>query len=210
MKDYLFLNIPLTLAYSLFLKKIFKSLSKTRFRILFHIYSFKLNLIMAIVVQNIGMMTYLACQHFFNLFYFDSELLFLQALCVILIGLIFIFSIAFFFISPYISKKARIFLINIRSTKGSYSLMFLTTVILPIIKSSIHSFFYNSGEFQLLMIATIEILNIFLFWGLQLKINIFKCKGVHSIECLLNGCYALLNILLYLKHYRYSELDEQF
>ena len=127
---------------------------------------------------------------------------FVQAMAVLVLGIIMIQAIWLFPICGYFHKKFRnLFLSNVFDRKGCYLLMFIQLTVKPIIEAVIHSLFFDSPTAQLFCLCCSSGLFLFIFFAFELRLHIFKSKLIFYSEIVIELLVVGLNFLIYWKYY---------
>jgi hypothetical protein len=132
----------------------------------------------------------------------------LHTLCVIFIGLFFIYLISVFYMSLYFhGKLSKIFLPNLLRIRYALCFTFFRFSIIPCLSAGIHVFLYEYGFCQLVVLTFIQIIVFLVSITIQLNFAMFKSQMVLMFDLTNNLCMILYNICLLLKHHIFQNDD---
>ena len=141
-KDYFLIYLPLSSAIFIILNRLFYALRSCYVSSFIRSYSFWLQLWAIVVIQNLSMLWYFCCNELTITFSLNTEMYWMRMITVPLIGLVFVFSVAFYFMAQYFyGRLCKYFIINMKKSKFRNLIMLIRYVLKPIIESSFTSIF---------------------------------------------------------------------
>ena len=133
-KDYFLIYLPLSSLLFFIINRLFYLSYENYFSSFIRIYSFWFQLWGIVVIQNLSMLWYLCFNELRTLFSFRFIMRLIRMSTVPIIGVIFIISISYYYLSQYFyGKLSKHFTTNLRKSKNCSLLMLFRYIIKPIL-----------------------------------------------------------------------------